>query len=125
MGPAGPPVVIRPVIVPRYGSESTAAPTPIPVPAGIQVTSEQLAPLRESQQAYQRASQLDKSVSARIDTVSGQRVANTSVVRRSVAPEITEMVSFFKSARTARQAVVAAVVLGPPRSLDETPSISW
>jgi hypothetical protein len=78
-----------------------------------------MAPLTQSKQAYERASQLDKSVAEHIDRVPGQRVLATSVIRRGASPEITQVVSMFKSARTARQAVLASLILGPPRSLEE------
>jgi hypothetical protein len=78
-----------------------------------------MAPLTQSKEAYERASQLDKSVAAHIDRVPGQRVLATSVVRRAASPEIVQVVSMFKNARAARQAVLASVILGPPRSLEE------
>ena len=79
--------------------------------------------MRESRTAYERASQLDAKVSAHIDQVPGQRVLATVVTHRTVSPEITQVVSLFKNARSARQAVIASIILGPPRSLDETPAV--
>lgn len=120
-----PPVVIRPVLVPpRRPAVITTqrpppAPTPVPVPSAIEVSAGRLAPLKESREAYERASQLDKQVAQHIDRIPGQRVVNTSVTRREVSPEIAGVVSMFKNARAARQAVIASVILGPPRSLEE------
>ena len=83
-----------------------------------------MAPLAESKLAYERASQLDQTVATHIGQVSGQRVVATAVTSRTVAPEIAQVVSMFKNARAARQAVIASIILGPPRSLDETPAVS-
>jgi hypothetical protein len=76
--------------------------------------------MTESKTAYERASQLDKNVAEHIDRVQGQRVLATFVVRRQASPELAQAVSLFKNARTARQAVIASLILGPPRSLEET-----
>jgi hypothetical protein len=116
-------MVVKPVLVPRERRAvvpmSSPTPTPLPVPPGVQVSAAQLAPLNQSREAYERASQLDKNVAAHIDRVPGQRVLATSVVRRDIPPEITQVVSLFKSARTARQAVIASLILGPPRASEE------
>ena len=137
-----PPVVIKPVLVPRR-------PVPESVPSEIEVSAGRMAPMRESQQAYQRAkdveqristgdlaplsesrqaylraSQLDKKVAEHIGNVPGQRVLATAVTHREASPEIAQVVGLFRSARSARQAVIASVILGPPRSLDETPAVS-
>jgi hypothetical protein len=121
--PPAPPMVIKPVLVPPERRAvvpmSSPAPTPLPVPPGVQVSAAQLAPMNQSREAYERASQLDKNVAAHIDRVPGQRVLATSVVRRNIPPEITQVVSLFKSARTARQAVIASLILGPPRASEE------
>jgi hypothetical protein len=89
------------------------------VPSGVEVSAAQLAPLRQSKEAYERASQLDKNVAEHIDRVPGQHVLATRVMRRAISPEVTQAVSMFKSGQTARQAVMASLVLGPPRALEE------
>jgi hypothetical protein len=94
-------------------------PTPAAVGASIEVSAGRMAPLTQSKEAYERASQLDKSVAAHIDRVPGQRVLATNVIRRAASPEIVQVVSMFKNARAARQAVIASMILGPPRSLEE------
>lgn len=88
------------------------------------ISKGELAPLTESRQAYQRASELGKTMSQHIERVSGQRVLATTVTRRASSPEVAQVVGLFRNARTTRQAVIAAVILGPPRSLDETPVVS-
>ena len=91
----------------------------MPVPAGVQVSPAQLAPLTQSGTAYERASQLNQKVAEHMGRVPGQRVLATSVLRRETSPEIAQAVSMFKSAQAARQAVMASLILGPPRALEE------
>jgi hypothetical protein len=121
--PPAPPAVIRPVLIPPEVrpvlSPPRSMPTPAAVGASIEVSAGRMAPLTQSKEAYERASQLDKSVAAHIDRVPGQRVLATNVIRRAASPEIVQVVSMFKNARAARQAVLASVILGPPRSLEE------
>jgi hypothetical protein len=118
-----PPIVVRPVLVSpeRRAVISTPrpAPAPMPVPSRIEISAAQLAPLRQSGEAYQRANQPDKQVAEQISPVPGRQVLATSISRRTVSPEITQVVSLFKSARSARQAVIASLILGPPRSIEE------
>ena len=137
---AAPPVVIKPVLVakprpamittPVESAVEASARTLAPMAESKQAyerasqldknySTREMAPLRESRQAFDRASQLDKVAAAHIEKVPGQRVAATGVMRRSVSPEITQVMSLFKSARTARQAVIASIVLGPPRATEE------
>ena len=92
---------------------------PVPVASSVEVGAGKMAPLTQSRQAYERASQLDKKVAEHIDRVPGQRVLDTKVTRREISPEILQAVSFFKNARSARQAVIASLILGPPRSVEE------
>jgi hypothetical protein len=75
--------------------------------------------MTESKSAYERASQLDKNVAEHIGRVQGQHVLATAVVRREASPELAQAVSMFKSPRSARQAVIASLILGKPRSLEE------
>ena len=121
--PPTPPAVIRPVLVSPDIRPVISPPRPTPSPtavgASIEVSAGRMAPLTQSREAYERASQLDKSVAAHIDRVPGQRVLATNVIRRAASPEIVQVVSMFKSARAARQAVLASIILGPPRSLEE------
>jgi hypothetical protein len=118
-----PPTVIRPVLVPPEVRPVISPPRPTPSPAAVgasvEVSAGKMAPLTQSKEAYERASQLDKKVAEHIDRVTGQRVLATGVIRREASPEIVQAVSFFKNARNARQAVIASLILGRPRSIEE------
>ncbi len=117
--------VIRPVIVPRTARPAIELPpsaTMSPKPAEAAVVRK--AGLSESKLAYERASQIDKTVSQHIDRVPGQRVLATVVQRRPPPPEIAQGRSLFKNAQSARQAVIASIILGPPKSLDESSALA-
>jgi hypothetical protein len=109
-----PPIRVRPVI---------ASPTYVP-PAKISPTTaapmRQLANLEESRRAYERASQLDKTVAQHIDRVPGVPVKLTSVRHNELSPEVAQVVSLFKNPRMARRAVIASIILAPPKGLEES-----
>jgi hypothetical protein len=109
------PVIVRPV--PAMIHRPVPARMPSPASSPVEISAKELAPMTESRQAYERASQLDKAVAEHIERVPGQRVLATSVIRRPVSPEVTQVVALFKNARTARQAVIASVIFSPPRAM--------
>jgi hypothetical protein len=95
---------------------------PIPVPS-VEISAERLAPMDESRLAYERASQLDTTMSLRITRVPGAHVQLTTVVRKPLSGEAEQVISLFKTARTARQAVLASIILGPPKALEQTSTL--
>ncbi len=110
-----------------------------------------LATLKESSSAYERAEQIDKQVEAqlgrigsmaeattalqkaggldvavadRLSKVTGHLVPEAAVVHRKVCPpEVEQVVALFRNPRSARQAVLASFILGPPKAFDETGSL--
>jgi hypothetical protein len=116
-----PPVVAVPG--PAHSGWQRPIISPPPLPHGVEVSNRGLASLSESKQAYARASQIDQSAAMLIERTPGQVVQLTTVTKRSVSPEIIQMVSLFKNARAARQVVVASVIFGPPRAFEEQTSI--
>ncbi len=109
--PASPaPARIRPVLVPPA------------IPAGPLTSSQPLATLSEAQMAYARASQLDKAAAARLERVPGQEVQLTTVTRQPVSAEVTQVAALFKNPQAARLAVIASIILGPPRAFEEQTS---
>jgi hypothetical protein len=96
---------------------------PVSVPSTIEASAERLAPLDVSRQAYERASQLDTAMSAHINRVAGEHVQLTTVVRKPISGEAAQVIALFKTARTARQAVLASIILGPPTALEQTPTL--
>jgi hypothetical protein len=112
---AAPPVFSPPLLTPKPGS----LPAPIPVPAVTALSSRRLADLSQSRQAYERASQIDRTMAAHISDVPGQPVQLTRVVRSEASAEARQAVSLFKNTGSARLAIIASTILGPPRSLEE------
>ena len=79
----------------------------------------ELTVMRESAAAYQRAEQLDQAVAARLQEISKHPVQATSVehlIKRSA--EVEQVVALLRRPQTARQAIVASVILGPPKALE-------
>ncbi len=92
----------------------------LPVPEFTEVAKRELAPMRESGQAYQRASQLDEAASERVRKAAPEPVVQASVIiRQRASREAGEAVSLFKNARSARQAMIASIILLPPKALEE------
>lgn len=78
----------------------------------------ELAQLEESRTAYQRASSLESAVQTKLDAVRpGGTHALDPEFARSVArsAELAQVLSSLRHPRTARQAILASVILGPPR----------
>jgi hypothetical protein len=92
----------------------------LPVPEFTEVAKRELAPMRESGQAYKRASQLDEAASERVRKAAPEPVVQASViVRQRASRDVGEAVSLFKNTRSARQAMIASFILRPPKALEE------
>ncbi|MDB6123956.1 MAG: hypothetical protein JWQ71_2949 [Pedosphaera sp.] len=111
--PAPSPVLARPVSVPQ------ASVPPLAVPKMEEITRRDLGRLEEARRVYDRASQLDKSVSQHIERVSGEQVKLTTVTHKQVSPEVAQVISLFKSPQAARQAVIASIIFSPPKALEQ------
>jgi hypothetical protein len=80
---------------------------------------EQSGSLAESTSAYQQASRLDQQVAVHMHDVTSRPVLSTAAVRRALgSTEINQTRAWFRQPATARQAIIAAVILGPPPGLD-------
>lgn len=122
--PAQPPVV-RPVPppmppVPEFQPEyephlQVELPTPQPQ---IEHAFQPLAGLTEATQRYASATALEQRVQQHMQTVTTHRVAATSVKHTDVAPEIRALVQSLRHPQTARTAILASIILGPPRALE-------
>jgi hypothetical protein len=132
--PAPPPVAreTRPLPVPplvqtppepEVDLESAPIPTlrraPTPV---IEAPRVELPTLSESASAYIKASQLSERVAQRFENVdqrTATAVPDQPVIRtRGLAPDAAAFVRQLRSGRSARQAILATVILGPPKALE-------
>ena len=81
--------------------------------------------MAESQQDFQKASQMSAQVAERMHQVD-EHVAHHAIRHRTtVSSQTAELVRVLRQPRTARQAFAASLVFGPPKALDSaglTPS---
>ena len=126
--PAGepPPIIHESRPLPRR------APAPPPVPAyepHIQVSLPDPQPriephfqplpgLTESTARYAEAMTLEQRVTRHMSDITRSPVGTTAAVRREIAPEVFEAVSAIRTQRGARSAVLASIILGPPRGIE-------
>ena len=80
----------------------------------------EIASLKESASAYERASHLDKAVAQRFQQLEQQPVSITTTIEsyKKRSAEIDSVVAMLRNPKTARQAVIASVILNPPKALE-------
>ena len=89
--------------------------TPVEVLAHQKVLTE----FNSSTRKYEEASQLSQRVSAHMHDVGHIAVGLTSIEStKRVWPEVAQTVALFRNAKSVRQAVVASLILGPPKALE-------
>jgi hypothetical protein len=69
-----------------------------------------------SQPAFERASAPDTVSQIRL---AGSGSQLTTVVRQQTSPELLQAISLFQNARSARQAIIASIILAPPKALEQ------
>jgi hypothetical protein len=88
----------------------------------VEAPAAHLASMAESAAAYQRARQLHDGVARHLGQIDAQTehhlVKTSPVRRRSRSPDVAQAIAWARNPRSARQAVVAALILGPPKALD-------
>lgn len=139
---AKPPPPPPPALPPRV--EVAPPPPPLPRPGfgsleEAPAPARELAALAEAEQAYQRASAIDAEAQARLEAARARAEAAKALAaaRRAAeahraagrAPEVDAVRASLRSPRTARQAVLASLVFGPPKALEEPfpaiPGLRW
>lgn len=121
--PPPPPVLTRPrqperPAPPPLVHETTPGPV-LPEHNPVEVSFKALPTLTESVHAYQEASGLDDKVKLHLSEVTRKRVGLTSVHHRPSSREATEAMALVRNPTSVRSAVLASIILGPPRSLAE------
>ena len=131
--PPAAPAPVRPVIVsaPVASPPAVAKRSPTPPPVRVirphieeatEAPAVSLAKLEESAGAYQRASQLHEAVGEhlrQVDAMTERHVATMPLTRRhGISPDVANFVSLLRRPNTARQAIVASMILGPPKALE-------
>lgn len=136
--PPPPPVV---VVTPRE-----APPPPPPPPPPLQpaspappAPSRESSPLAQAELAYQRASGVDAEALARLEAARARVEAEKALAAARHAalpirpsgrtPEVEAVLASLRSPLTARQAVLASIILGPPKALEPPspaiPGLRW
>jgi hypothetical protein len=121
--PAPPPPPVRTIPEPEMDLEGAPTPSPrrVPMPV-IEAPRVELPTLTESATAYIKASQISERVAQRFEHVDQGTAAAApeppAPRRRGPAPDAAEFVRQLRSARGARQAILATVILGPPKALE-------
>jgi hypothetical protein len=129
--PALPPVVrqpppplppVRPVARPYVAAPEPEDPhiqvaLPAPNPR-VKPAFQTLPGLTDSDARYAGASHLQERVAHQLAEVSRHRVGTTSVERRAASVETREVVTMLREPAGMRHAVLASVILGPPRALE-------
>lgn len=133
--PAPPPPPPPPPLIEAAPAESAPPRLPTPTPASttsldaLPAPSREIATLAEAEAAYQRASALDELARAKVEAararaeaaklLAAQRRAEAAARLRGRPPEVEAVLTALQSPRTARQAILATIILGPPKALDE------
>ena len=76
---------------------------------------ETASPLHEAKEAYQRASHLHEAVAERMHTHHHAAPVHTA---DAASGELSEVITMVRQPKTARQAIVASVILGSPKGLE-------
>ena len=78
--------------------------------------------LKESVSAYQRASHLQEQVTARlkqVEEMTERHVAGVPTAHRAtVSPDAVRSIALIRNRNTVRQAIVAALIFGAPKGLE-------
>jgi hypothetical protein len=125
--PAAPPIQrnVPPVMKPRSVPPPIARRPEVIRPVIIQdepegPTRAELARLRESQESYARAANLQASVASRLSAIDQQTAAHKPVqpVKRARPASAAHLLRTFRNPTTVRQAFLAQFVLNPPKALE-------
>jgi hypothetical protein len=117
--PTPPPV--RPVVI----TPSRQAPTPPPIvtsatPARAQTIGQTAVALGRAREAQRRAADQLRQAQSRIG---GRPLLSAMERRRDRAEELRQARDWFRSPQAARQAVIASVILGPPRAVSPAENV--
>ncbi len=126
-----PPIVPRPVL----SAEPDEDFVPVPLPAGThfpKTTREldaepaptfDLAPMGESASAYRRGGDVDHAAETKLQAARTRteqhKPLGPRIPQRTVSPDTAAVLRLLRQPRTARQAILASVVLSPPKGMGE------
>jgi hypothetical protein len=124
--PPPPPVIVTAPVETR---PPPRAPAPVIVPEDLEqrpAPGFELAAVAEAQAAYQRAGAIDANAQALLEAAKARAAQHRASLagphRDAHAPEVAAVLAALRSPRTARQAILASIILGPPKAFAEEPA---
>ena len=90
-----------------------------PTEVSVEPSFRHLPGLSQSAKVHQDASQLDHKVEAHLRSVTQRPVGSTSVQHRAATPEASAALALVRNPKSIRSALLASIILGPPRALSE------
>jgi hypothetical protein len=116
-----PPIPAAPPPLPQHTHKSVfdVVEESNPAEVSVEPVFHPLPDLSESLLAHQRASQLEQQVQEHLRLVTQHPVRSAGLPHRAATPEATAALSLLRSPKSARTAVLAALILGPPRALSD------
>ena len=87
----------------------------------VETLSEQknISTFGQGAKTWQQASGIDQRVSSEMDEKLSKPIGTTGVVLKQRSAEINSVVSLLKTPQTARQVIIASLVLSPPKALED------
>ena len=85
---------------------------------GWRATTLGMASFKAAESRYADAASLQERVAQHLADVTRHRVANTTVTRHGPSAEAGEIIGMLRHPQTVRRAILASIVLGPPRALE-------
>lgn len=114
--PSSPPA--PPVIRPAPVIIVQAPPPVIPKPAPVVIQQPDLARMEESRRAYERAARIDDAVAKRLSEIDETVAKHKRATAQKRRNGVEDVIATMRNPATARNAVLAAVILNPPKSME-------
>ena len=128
---APPPIAPRPMLTAEAGEEFVPVPLPVgthfPKPAreldAEPAPAFDLASMAESASAYRRGSTVDAAAETKLQAARTRteqhKPLGPRAPQRTISPDTAAVLRLLRQPRTARQAILASVILSPPKGLGE------
>lgn len=107
-----------PVIRPAPVIIVQAPPPVIPKPAPVVIQQAERARLEESRRAYERAAAIDDAVAKRLSAIDETVTKHKRATAQRRRDGVEDVIAKLRNPATARNAVLAAVILNPPKSME-------
>jgi hypothetical protein len=114
-----PPPVFAPAPPPIPEQEDRGIEVYLPAPQPkIEPAFQPVRGLAESEQRFAHAASLQERVGQHLAGISRRNVGMTNVERHAIAARTQEAINLVRDPKNVRNAILASVIIGPPRALD-------